>query len=221
MPRVGVCLAGSGHRDGSEIHESTLTLLALDQAGAQIVCFGPTEDQPHVIDHCTGNVVEGQSRNMLVEAARIARGDIKDIANVHAAELDAVVFPGGLGAAKCLSTFASDGAQCSVLPEVSRLIGEMIDAGRPIGAICIAPAMLTRVLGQRSIKARVTIGNDPKVAAAIGEMGGDHHECPVDSCIVDREHKVVTTPAYMLANGPAEVYSGVRQLVTELLQLVA
>lgn len=219
MAKVAVCLSGCGVFDGSEIHEAVLTLLALDQAGAKYVCCAPNVDQPVVVNHLTRSPVPGERRNVLVESARIARGEIQDLAGVHARDVDALIFPGGLGAARNLCSFVGDGAKCTVHPEVERLVGEMIDAGKPVGAICIAPAMLARILSNRGLVAQVTIGTDPQTASEIKKMGIRHADCSSTSFVVDSAHRVVTTPAYMLAKGPAEVFEGVKGLVGEVLRL--
>jgi enhancing lycopene biosynthesis protein 2 len=220
MPRIAVCLSGCGVFDGSEIHESVLTLLALDQAGAKYMCCAPDVDQPTVINHLTRKPVPSERRNVLVEAARIARGEIQNLANVRAVDIDALILPGGFGAAKNLSSFATDGPGCTVHPEVERLVGEMLDAGKPVGAICIAPATLARILGKRGLSAEVTIGTDPQTAGAIEQMGVRHKSCPCTSFVVDSAHRVVTTPAYMLGKGPAEVFEGISGLVGEILRLI-
>jgi enhancing lycopene biosynthesis protein 2 len=155
----------------------------------------------------------------LTESARIARGNIVDLASVKPDQIDAVIFPGGFGAAKNLSTFATAGVECEVNRDAERLIGGMLDAGKPVGAICIAPGMLARVLHKRGIKAKLTIGSDPGTAKAITAMCGQHVDCPTTDCVVDQQHKLVTTPAYMLGPGPAAVYEGVRKLVGEVLRL--
>ncbi len=221
MARVAVCLSGCGVKDGSEIHEAVLTLLALDQAKAQIVCCAPDAAQAAVVDHLTGQPVPGEKRNILVESARIARGQIKDLAEVRAAEIDAVIFPGGFGAAMNLCDFATAGPDCRVHPEVERLVGEMLAARKPIGAICIAPAMLARVLGGRKVAGRVTIGTDAQTAGAIEKMGVRHESCACTAFVIDEQNRLVTTPAYMLGSGPAEVFEGIRGLVGEVLRLVA
>ena len=213
---VGVLLAGCGVFDGSEIHEAVLTLLFLDRAGASIVCMAPDMDQLHVINHLT-QTPSGETRNVLVESARIARGDIRDVATVGVGDLDALIIPGGFGAAKNLSDFAVKGPEATVHPEVERLLGEMADAGKPIGAICIAPATLTRALGKRT--PRVTIGNDVGTAAAIETMGGKHTPCSVVEVCVDEKNKIVTTPAYMLGPGIKEVAEGIETLVGRVLAL--
>jgi enhancing lycopene biosynthesis protein 2 len=215
--RVGVLLAGCGVYDGAEIHEAVLTLLALDRAGAQAVCAAPNAPQLHVINHLTGEVT-GESRNVLIESARIARGNIADLATVSASDLDALVLPGGFGAAKNLCDFAVRGAACSVHPEVARLVREVHAQGKPIGAICIAPALIARLLGGEH--PRLTIGTDATTAAAIEGMGAHHVTCGTDSTVVDRERRIVTTPAYMLAGWVAETAAGIEKLVGEVLAMV-
>src|SRR5512140_2970369 len=157
-PRVGVLLAGCGVYDGAEIHEAVLTLLALDRAGAEAVCLAPDVPQKNVVNHLTGQVAEGETRNVLVESARVARGGIRTLAGFDPSTLDALVLPGGFGAAKNLCDFAFAGADCTVHPEVARVIQAVHAAGRPIGAVCIAPVILARLLGTE--KPRVTIGTD-------------------------------------------------------------
>ena len=218
MKKVAVCLSGCGVFDGSEIHEAVCTLLALDQAGAKYVCCAPDMPQPGVTDHARKQPAR-ETRNILTESARIARGDILDVKRVKPADIDALIFPGGLGAAKNLSTFATDGADCSVNPDVERLVGEMLAAKKPIGAICIAPAMLARIVGKKDLHPKMTIGNDRQTAAAMNTMGVQHVECPVTEAVTDEQYKIVTTPAYMLAQGPAQVYEGIRKLVNEVLRL--
>lgn len=215
--KVGVVLSGCGFLDGAEIHESVLTLLALDRAGAEAVCFAPDADQMHVVNHLTGQPAPGERRNVLVESARIARGKIQDLARARAADLDALVLPGGYGAAKNLCDFAVKGAGCSVHPEVARIVSEMFQARKPIGAICIAPAILSKALGDRGPK--LTIGTDKDTAAALEKMGAKHEACPVREFVVDEEHKLVTTPAYMLANRVSEAAEGIEKLVWEVLRL--
>lgn len=218
MARVAVCLSGCGFKDGSEIHEAVLTLLALDRSGAEIICCAPNADQPSVVNHLTGQTAAAEKRNMLIEAARIARGQIQDLAAVRATDIDALIFPGGVGAATNLCTFAKDGANCNVLPQVARLIGEMLETDKPIGAICIAPALLARVTTQLGLRPKVTIGRDATTAAAIEKMGAHHVTCDATDCIIDEHHNLVTTPAYMLASGPAEVEQGIRKLVEQVLK---
>ncbi|MFH0982644.1 MAG: isoprenoid biosynthesis glyoxalase ElbB [Planctomycetota bacterium] len=216
--KVAVCLSGCGFLDGSEIHEAAFTLLALDQAGAQYLCCAPSGVKLEVVDHVAKKPAGG-ARDVLTESARIARGDIKPLAQVHAKDIDALVFPGGYGAAKNLCTFATDGANCKVNPEVEALVSDMLELKKPIGAICIAPAMLARILGRKKIPAKLTIGTDAKTAAAVNQMGATHCDCPVTEMVADERHKIVSTPAYMLGKGPAEVYAGIKKCVDKLLAL--
>lgn len=216
--RVGVVLCGCGHRDGSEVHEATLALLAIDRAGAEALCFAPTGNTASVRDHLTGQEAPGR-RSMLVESARIARGRIADISTASAFNLDALVIPGGQGAALNLSSYLADGVNCSVLPEVARIVGEMVKAGKPIGAICIAPATLARALQKLGVAATMTCGTDQEVAKAIGAMGHRHVECAAAECVVDHEHKIVTTPAYMNATSIGEVWQGIEKLVNAVMEM--
>jgi enhancing lycopene biosynthesis protein 2 len=216
MAKIGVLLSGCGVFDGSEIHEAVLTLLALDRAGAEIVCLAPNVEQAHVIDHLTQKET-GEKRNVLVESARIARGEVKDLKDVKAADLDGLTIPGGFGAAKNLSDFAFKGQDATVLPDVQRLLSEMVAAGKPVGAICIAPATLTKALSDK--KPEVTIGNDSGTAAAIEAMGGRHKTCTVDMIHVDEANKIVSTPAYMLGPSIKNVAEGIEKLVAKVLEL--
>lgn len=215
--KVGVVLAGCGFLDGAEIHEACCTLLALDRAGADIVCMAPNVSQMHVVDHGAGAPAEGQSRNVFTESARIARGDLLDISTVKGADLDALIFPGGFGAAKNLCSFAVDGPSCTINPDVDRLIKEVHGAGKPTGFICIAPALAAKSLGELGIT--LTIGNDPGTAAGLAALGANHQDCPVDDTVVDVNHKVVSTPAYMLGPSIAHVSLGIEKLVNQVLEM--
>jgi len=216
MAKGGVLLSGCGVFDGAEIHEAVLTLLALDRAGAEIVCMAPNVEQAHVINHLTQEVT-AEKRNVLVESARIARGEIKDLKDVQAGDLDALIMPGGFGAAKNLSDFAFKGPQATVHPEVKRLLTDLAAAGKPIGAICIAPATLTKALADR--KPEVTIGTDAGTASAIEAMGGRHKSCSVDMIHLDAGNKLVSTPAYMLGPGIKDVALGIEKLVARVVAL--
>lgn len=219
MAKIGVVLSGCGVYDGSEIHEAVITLLALDRAGAEAVCMAPNIDVA-VVNHLTGKAAEGESRNVLVESARIARGNIRDIAQVKAEELDAVIFPGGFGAAKNLCNFAVKGAECEVHPEVARLVREILAAKKPLAAICIAPALISRILGDDKLAHKLTIGNDEGTAGALEKMGTDHVECPVGNFVVDPANKLISTPAYMLAGSIREAAEGIEKAVAELLKMI-
>jgi enhancing lycopene biosynthesis protein 2 len=216
--RVGVLLSGCGVYDGSEIHEAVLTLLAIDRAGARAVCLAPDMAQMHVIDHLTGKE-SGERRNVLVESARIARGEVLDAATVKASDLDALILPGGFGAAKNLSDFAVKGSEALIQSDVMRLLQEMAAAGKPIGAICISPAVVARALSSR--QPEVTIGNDPATAEAIARMGARHQSCSVETIHVDRRNGLVSTPAYMLGPGIKDVAIGIEKLVNQVLAMCA
>ena len=221
MVKVGVCLSGCGVYDGAEIHESVITLLELAKAGVEAVCFAPDVPQMHVVDHMTGEVSAGQTRNVLQESARIARGKVLAASKVNGADFDALIFPGGFGAAKNLSTFATQGADCSVDPDVSRILQEARAASRPIGLLCIAPALGAAVLGRNGETVELTIGTDAGTAGALTAMGAQHVERAVDEIHVDLASKVVSTPCYMLAQNIAEAATGVEALVAKVLELIA
>ena len=210
MPKVAVVLAGCGRMDGSEVHESTLSLLYLAQGGADWYAFAPDEPQVQVVDHVTNDLTPGAARNQMVEAARIARGAVRPITSLHAADHDALLIPGGSGGFVNLSQGPGE-----VHPELRRVILEFADAGKPIAAICIAPVLVARVLGPRGV--RLTIGHDAATAMKIAQTGARHVECDVRDCVTDLEHRVVSTPAYMLGPGIADVAAGIEVAVRTLL----
>ena len=212
---VAVILSGCGVYDGAEIHESVITLLRLDQRGAQVECFAPDVAQLHVINHLTGEEMP-ESRNVLVESARIARGAVKDIGQANAADFDALIVPGGFGAAKNLSNFAVEGAGCSINPQVLALAEAFAEAGKPVGLICISPALAAKIYGPG---VTCTIGNDADTAAALDKMGATHLECSVEDIVEDQARKLVSTPAYMLGKNISEVASGINKLVDRVLEL--
>ncbi|VVO11902.1 isoprenoid biosynthesis glyoxalase ElbB [Pseudomonas fluorescens] len=213
--KVAVILSGCGVYDGAEIHESVITLLRLDQRGAQVQCFAPNIAQLHVINHLTGEEMS-ESRNVLVESARIARGNIKDIGEADVAEFDALIVPGGFGSAKNLSNFAIEGAGCTVQPEVLALAEAFAEASKPVGLICISPALAAKIYGPG---VTCTIGNDADTAAAMNKMGATHADCAVTEIVEDKARKLVSTPAYMLAQSISEVASGINKLVDRVLEL--
>ncbi|HBZ4243988.1 TPA: isoprenoid biosynthesis glyoxalase ElbB [Klebsiella aerogenes] len=215
MKKIGVVLSGCGVYDGAEIHEAVITLLAIAHRGAQAVCFAPDKAQTDVINHLTGETM-AESRNVLIEAARLARGAIQPLASARADELDALIVPGGFGAAKNLSNFAAQGSECVVDRDLQALTLAMHEAGKPLGFMCIAPALLPKIF---PTPLRITIGTDPDTAEVLEEMGAEHVPCPVDDIVVDEDNKVVTTPAYMLAQNIAEAASGIEKLVDRVLVL--
>ncbi len=218
MKKIGVVLSGAGVYDGAELHEAVLTLLAIDRAGATAVCMAPNIAQHHVMNHLSGQEEPGETRNVLVESARIARGDIQDLATVDAGSLDALVFPGGIGAVKNLCDFAIHGGDCKVDPDVEKLIQAVARAGKPIGAACIAPALIARVFkGEKQVE--LTIGNDPGTAEALTKFGARHTDCAVEDIVIDRQNKLVTTPAYMLAQRISEASTGIEKMIQAVIEM--
>ena len=216
--KVGVLLSGSGVQDGSEIHESVLTALFLEKSRAEIVFMAPNIDQMHVMNHYTGQEMD-EFRNVLVESARIARGNIKDLAEIRGEDLDALIIPGGLGVAKNLSDYAMSGSECSVNPDVYRLVVEMLISKKPIGAICIAPAMMSKILSEQNLSANLTVGSDAATSKDIEAMGSQHQNCSTKEVVVDVKNKIVSTPAYMDAKSISEVAEGIEKLVNEIVSM--
>lgn len=215
--RVAVVLSGCGVYDGSEVYETVLTQLHLSQAGAQVQCFAPDMPQLHVVNHLTGEVAAGETRNVLVEAARVVRGQIKPVTEARVEDFDALIVPGGFGAAKNLSDFAINGAAMTVQKDFLAFAQAMHAAKKPIGLICIAPTMAAAICGAGT---KTTIGNDADTAAAVNATGAQHCPCVVQDTCIDREKKLVTTPAYMLAHSIAEANTGIGKLVAEVLALI-
>ena len=219
MKKVGVLLSGCGVNDGAEIHESVITMLALDRAGAEMVLMAPNIDQMHVVNHYTGQEMD-EYRNVLVESSRIARGNIKDMAEISANDMDALIIPGGFGVAKNLCDYAMAGPDCSINPDVYRLISELKLLNKPIGAICIAPAMMAKILGELDESANMTIGSDETTSKDIEAMGSVHIECQVSEMVVDEEKNLVTTPAYMEAKKIKDAADGIEKLVKQVLSMI-
>jgi len=215
MKKFAVVLAGCGVYDGAEIHEATLTLYAIVKNGGSYEVFAPDIDQHHVINHLTGEAMN-ESRNVLVESARIARGNIKPLSEFKPEAFDALIFPGGFGAAKNLSTFAFDGTECSVNTDAKNAILGMRDAGKPIGALCISPVILARILGN----VKITIGQDTDTACAVENMGATHIKTNHGEVVVDEDNKVVTTPCYMLDATIAQVGDGADNVVKAIMKLL-
>ena len=216
MPKVGVILSGCGVFDGSEIHEAVAVLYALDRHGAEIVCLAPNielQEIDHVKQEPTGN-----TRGVLREAARIARGDITDLATVTGDQFDAIVLPGGFGAAKNLCDFASKGAQCAADEQTARVLREAQRAGKPLGFACISPALAARVFG-KELGPNLTIGDDKGTADAIEAMGAVHQNCGVEDIVVDNRHRIVSTPAYMRPQRVTEVFTGIGKMVDKVLEM--
>lgn len=218
MPKIGVVLSGCGVNDGAEIHESVLTLLALDRAGAETLLMAPNISQMHVINHFTGEEMD-ETRNVLVESARIARGNIVDMQEVNGKDIDALIFPGGFGVAKNLCNYALAGSECEVHPHVIRLVKQVRLLHKPIGVICIAPVMMAKILSKED-RTDLTIGYDEKTGNDITAMGSNHIRCSVTDIIVDQKQKIVSTPAYMEAKSIKEAAEGIEKLVDKILSMI-
>lgn len=218
-PTVGVVLSGCGFLDGSEIHEAVCTLLFLDRAGATVRCYAPDVAQQHVVDHRRGEPAPGETRNVLVESARIARGKIEPLDRADPERLDALILPGGFGAAKNLSNFATAGGEAAARPELVALLRGMHQRGKPIGVVCIAPAVLAAALRGTSTHATLTIGDDAGTAEALERMGAVHRTCPVTEFVVDEANRIVSTPAYMYDARISEIAAGVEKLVTAVVEM--
>lgn len=213
--KFAVVLAGCGVYDGAEIQEAVLTLLAIDQAGAEYQCFAPDVSQYHVINHLTGEA-QDETRNVLVEAARIARGAIKPVTEFNPADFDALVFPGGFGVAKNLCTFAIDGPDCQINDDAAEAVKKAYKAKQPIGALCIAPAFIAKVLG----KATLTIGTDKGTAQAIESLGAKHQTTEGSEIVIDNENKIITSPCYMHNTTIGVVANGAKNVIEALLKMM-
>lgn len=216
MKNIAVILSGCGVYDGAEIHESVLTLLAIEQAGAKYRCFAPNINQHHVINHVTGQVMEHEQRNVLVESARISRGDTEDLTEFYIDEFDALIVPGGFGAAKNLSDFAINGEAIAVNEQVLSVCQAFAKAKKPAGYMCIAPVMIPLIYGKN---VTATIGNDTALAESLNNIGLVHQCCEVNDIVVDEERQLVSTPAYMLATSLVEAASGINKLVEKVLKM--
>ncbi|MBW4967020.1 MULTISPECIES: isoprenoid biosynthesis glyoxalase ElbB [unclassified Pseudoalteromonas] len=214
MKKVAVLLAGNGVYDGAEINEAILTLLHIAKNGATYQCFAPDVEQLHTINHLTGEEMN-EKRNVLVEAARIARGDIKALNHLNIDEFDALIVPGGFGAAKNLCDFAVKGAQATINSDVLNACKKFATANKPAGYMCIAPALIPFIYDN----AKLTIGNDNDTAAALTSLGATHLNCDVDDVVIDQHNKIVTTPAYMLAQSIIEADAGIAKLVNRVLEI--
>ena len=226
--KVGVLLSGCGVYDGSEIHESVLTLLALEKAGAEVVCIAPNISQHHVINHLTGEEMP-ESRNVLVESARIARGKVTSLEDINIDELDGLAMPGGFGAAKNLSNWAFRGAECEVHEGVKKLIRKMVHDNKPIAAVCIAPTLLAKALEGSGIKAILTMGNTEKkssydiagISAAMESLGAKVVMCDNIDVIEDDVNNIVTSPCYMMDSSIVEVNKGIEKTISMLVEMIA
>ena len=220
MNKVGVVLSGCGHQDGSEIHEAVFTLHALEKAEAEAIIMAPDMDQFHVINHLNGNEDVSESRNILVESARIARGKVVDVASVSGHQVDALIFPGGTGMAKNIFDYSMAGINCTVISDVQRLVVEILEGDKPLGAICIAPVMVAKVLEFLGRTGTVTGGFNDEINNDIKAMGINTIEVGAEEIVVDKENKIVTTPAYVEAKSMNESFTGIEKLVNKVLDMI-
>jgi len=220
MSTVGVVLSGCGFLDGAEIYEATLTLLSLDKRGIAYQCLAPDVEQMHVVNHLTKQPT-GESRNVLVEAARIARGKIEPLSESWLDKCSAVIFPGGFGAAKNYCDFAVKGTGCDIHPVVASFMRKAVERKLPVGVICIAPVVLARALKGIDLQPRLTVGQRGGAADAIEAFGSKHVECPVTECVKDETLNIVSTPAFMYDARISEVAQGVDKLVDQIAAWIA
>jgi len=220
MNKVGVVLSGCGHQDGTEIHEAVFTLHALEKAGSEAIIMAPDMDQFHVINHLNGNEDLSESRNILVESARIARGKVVDVASVSGHQLDALIFPGGTGMAKNIFDYSMAGINCTIISDVQRLVVEILEADKPLGAICIAPVMVAKVLEYLGRTGTVTGGFNVEINNDIKAMGINTIEVGAEEIVIDKENKIVTTPAYVEAKSMNESFMGIEKLVNKILDMI-
>jgi enhancing lycopene biosynthesis protein 2 len=225
--KIGVLLSGCGVYDGAEIHEATLTLLSIAEIDAEAVCIGVDKNQHHVVNHLTGEEMNEQ-RNMMVEAARIARGSITNINDISPADIDALIIPGGFGSAKNLTNWAFEGPEGSILPEVKLLIVNMINVGKPIAALCVSPVVMAKALEDSDIHANMTIGSDQEASpydisgfsGGLEAAGATTQMKTVREILVDKKNKIVTAPCYMMDANILDVRKNIRSAVEALRDLV-
>lgn len=226
-PKIAVLLSGCGVYDGAEIHESVLTLLAIDQAGAEYQCVAPDMDQHHVINHITGDEMK-EKRNVLVESARIARGNIKSAKDVAAKDFDGLAMPGGFGAAKNLTNWAFSGPDGEIHPEVKRIINEFVFANKPVVAVCMSPAVVAKALAGTNIHPKLTVGTTKEkspydvaaVSAGMEKAGAVAEMVNVEDIVVDEKNKIITSPCYMMEASISQIYSGIKKAIDKMIQMV-
>ncbi len=216
MKKIALLISGCGHKDGAEITEVVSLLVGLNKWNAKVTAFS-LDVEIEVTNHLTKRIQSGEKRNMLAEAARITRGEIQDLNSLVVQDFDGLAIAGGLGAAIHFSNWAEKGSDCKVHPDVHRVIEEFYQAEKPIAAVCIAPVLLAKVLGSRGIT--ITLGNDPKIFAEVKKTGARAVECPVYDYITDRDHRLLTTPAFMHEATFGQVFEGISLMTKELVEM--
>lgn len=212
--KFAIVLSGCGVYDGAEIHEATMTMLAVESKGCQYEMFAPNINQYHVINHLTGDVMD-ESRNVLVEAARIARGNIRALSEYSAKEFDGIIFPGGFGVAKNLCSYAIDGTEMRIDKIVAGAVRETHSLKKPIGALCISPIMIAALIPG----AEVTLGSDTKFNGEVSNLGGKHKTTQNRQVVVDTINRIVTTPCYMNDATITDIARGAELVVKEMIAL--
>jgi len=224
---VGVLLAGSGVYDGSEIHEATFSMLSIKQNGGNYICYAPDKDQMHVVDHISGDEVEGETRNVLTESARIARGEVTDVAKANASLLDALVIPGGFGAAKNLNTWAVDGSSSSIDPNVRRLIIDLLAGGKPIVALCMGSTVVAKAVQGTGMVVKMTLGTTEEPSPydieqmheGLKQVGADPQNATIDEIIYDEANRVITAPCYNMVAEIDDIYNNVKMAIDKLFEI--
>ncbi len=225
--KIGVLLSGAGVYDGAEIHEAVLTLLEIESLGYEAICIGIDAPQHHVINHLNGQE-QTHGRNMLEEAARIARGQIREIRTVVPADLDALVIPGGFGSAKNFSSWAFEGPNAQIRPDVKLLLVNMYNVGKPIVALCVSPVLLALAFEDMAIGQQLTIGsssvpspyNISDFQEGLQAKGAQTPNCSIQEICIDASNRIITAPCYMLEASLPALQQNIRQAMTALKQLL-
>lgn len=225
--KIGVLLSGNGVYDGSEIHESVFTLLAIDENKGEAVCMAPNVEQHHVVNHITGDEMD-EKRNVLVEAARIARGAISDLAEVKASDFDALVIPGGFGAAKNLTKWAFSGPDGDIDPEVKRIINEFVVAQKPIVGLCMGPTVIAKALEGANLNERLTVGTTSEaspyeiatISAGMEKTGAVAEMKSIREISVDAKNRIITAPCYMMEASITDVRTNIKEAIDKLFDLL-
>lgn len=225
--RIGVLLSGCGVYDGAEIHEATMTLLSIAEIGAEAVCISVDKDQHHVVNHLNGEEMN-EKRNMLVESARIARGNITNIKDIDPADIDGLVIPGGFGSAKNFTSWAFDGPDGTILPEIKLLIVNLINVGKPIAALCVSPVVMAKALEDANLHPKMTIGSDQEkspydisgFSGGLESLGTKTEMKTVQEILIDTENKIVTAPCYMMDASILDIRKNVRSAIEALRDLI-
>jgi enhancing lycopene biosynthesis protein 2 len=226
MKKIGILLSGCGVYDGSEIQETVLAMLAIQEVGAEYFCISIDKNQHHVINHLNGTEM-AETRNMMIESARIARGNVKNINEVEIRDFDALVIPGGFGNAKNLSSWAFDGPKGTILPEVKLLIVNCINAGRPIAALCVSPILIAKAMEDSGFQVELTLGNSADSSpynindfhASLKATGAKTFEKNIEGIQIDEKLKIVSAPCYMIEANILEIRNNIKQAIEALMLL--